>query len=93
MASIYDNILNRFSDPPPWSEEKDAVGHLLFFQIVKLTTGEGIARTLFAYITSRPGKGIRGMMIEAFNKWLEVPEDKLQIIASVVSKLHSASLL
>jgi geranylgeranyl diphosphate synthase type 3 len=76
MASIYDDILNRFSDPPPWSEEKDAA--LL---------------EPFAYITSRPGKGIRGMMIEAFNKWLEVPEDKLQIIASVVSKLHSASLL
>lgn len=93
MASIYDNILNRFSDPPPWSEEKDAVGHLpVFFQIVKLTSEKALLEP-FAYITSRPGKGIRGMMIEAFNKWLEVPEDKLQIIASVVSKLHSASLL
>jgi geranylgeranyl diphosphate synthase, type III len=47
----------------------------------------------YTYITSNPGKEIRGAMIEAFNTWLNVPEDKLKIIARVVSMLHSASLL
>jgi geranylgeranyl diphosphate synthase type 3 len=32
-------------------------------------------------------------MIEAFNKWLNVPESKLKAIARVVNMLHSASLL
>lgn len=32
-------------------------------------------------------------MIEAFNAWLNVPEDKLKVISRVVSMLHNASLL
>jgi geranylgeranyl diphosphate synthase type 3 len=32
-------------------------------------------------------------MIAAFNTWLNVPQDKLQIIAKVISILHNASLL
>lgn len=32
-------------------------------------------------------------MIEAFNTWLKVPADKLEIIGRVVNMLHSASLL
>ena len=32
-------------------------------------------------------------MIEAFNMWLNVPEDKLKVISKVVSMLHTASLL
>jgi geranylgeranyl diphosphate synthase type 3 len=32
-------------------------------------------------------------MVKAFNTWLDVPADKLQIIARAASKLHSASLL
>ncbi|KIM76617.1 hypothetical protein PILCRDRAFT_797172 [Piloderma croceum F 1598] len=47
----------------------------------------------YTYITSTPGKEIRGTMIDAFNTWLNVPEDKLKIITRVVSMLHSASLL
>jgi len=47
----------------------------------------------FTYITSNPGKEIRGTMIAAFNRWLNVPEDKLKTIARVVNMLHSASLL
>lgn len=47
----------------------------------------------FTYLTSQPGKEIRGRMIEAFNLWLNVPEEKLATIAKVVSMLHSASLL
>ncbi|KAJ8509039.1 hypothetical protein ONZ45_g8756 [Pleurotus djamor] len=47
----------------------------------------------YSYITSTPGKDMRTHMIEAFNLWLEVPEDNLRIIAKIVNMLHSASLL
>jgi geranylgeranyl diphosphate synthase type 3 len=47
----------------------------------------------FTFITSNPGKEIRGALIEAFNRWLNVPEDKLKVIARVVNMLHSASLM
>ncbi|KAH9474858.1 Geranylgeranyl pyrophosphate synthase [Psilocybe cubensis] len=47
----------------------------------------------FTYITSNPGKEIRGKLIEAFNIWLKVPSDKLQVIAKIVNMLHAASLM
>ena len=47
----------------------------------------------FNYITANPGKEIRGKLIEAFNLWLKVPADKLQLIAKVVNMLHAASLM
>ena len=47
----------------------------------------------FTYITSNPGKEIRGKMIEAFNEWLLVPKEKLAVISRVINMLHSASLL
>ncbi|RHZ58541.1 hypothetical protein CDV55_100506 [Aspergillus turcosus] len=40
-----------------------------------------------------PGKDIRGKLISAFNQWLQIPEDKLDVIKRVVGLLHSASLL
>jgi geranylgeranyl diphosphate synthase type 3 len=47
----------------------------------------------FKYVTSHPGKDIRRKLIEAFNLWLNVPADKLKIIADVVNMLHTASLM
>jgi geranylgeranyl diphosphate synthase, type III len=47
----------------------------------------------FTHISSVPGKDIRGQMLEAFNDWLNVPSDKLQIISKVINMLHNASLL
>ena len=47
----------------------------------------------YSYITGYPGKEIRSKMIEAFNLWLNVPQEKLSVISKVVSMLHSASLL
>ncbi|TFK86420.1 terpenoid synthase [Polyporus arcularius HHB13444] len=47
----------------------------------------------FTHIASVPGKEIRGQMLEAFNLWLKVPEDKLKTISKIVSMLHTASLL
>ncbi|KIK02501.1 hypothetical protein K443DRAFT_677580 [Laccaria amethystina LaAM-08-1] len=47
----------------------------------------------FTFITSNPGKEIRGKLIEAFNTWLNVPMDKLLVITKVVNMLHAASLM
>ncbi|KIP08652.1 hypothetical protein PHLGIDRAFT_34850 [Phlebiopsis gigantea 11061_1 CR5-6] len=47
----------------------------------------------FTHISSVPGKDIRGQMLEAFNAWLAVPEDKLHTISKVINMLHNASLL
>jgi geranylgeranyl diphosphate synthase type 3 len=47
----------------------------------------------FTFITSNPGKEIRGKLIEAFNTWLNVPTDKLLVITKVVNMLHAASLM
>ncbi|KAH8161548.1 hypothetical protein CIB48_g6700 [Xylaria polymorpha] len=47
----------------------------------------------YNYLFNQPGKDIRTSLINAFNVWLEVPKDALDIIAKVVAMLHTASLL
>ncbi|EJT96922.1 terpenoid synthase [Dacryopinax primogenitus] len=47
----------------------------------------------FTYTTSHPGKDIRRTMIAAFNRWLHVPAEKLDVISRVVNMLHNASLM
>jgi len=47
----------------------------------------------FTYINSNPGKEIRSQLIEAFNAWLNVPPERLSVIAGLVKMLHAASLL
>ena len=47
----------------------------------------------YAYITEKPGKNVRTKLIQAFNLWLEIPEDKIELISEVTKMLHNASLL
>ena len=47
----------------------------------------------YTFTTSNPGKEIRGKLIDAFNAWLNVPADKLKVIAKIVNMLHAASLM
>ncbi|KIJ66066.1 hypothetical protein HYDPIDRAFT_87429 [Hydnomerulius pinastri MD-312] len=47
----------------------------------------------FVYIASSPSKEIRSQLIAAFNEWLQVPPDQLELITRVVGLLHNASLL
>ncbi|EDQ91858.1 uncharacterized protein MONBRDRAFT_35977 [Monosiga brevicollis MX1] len=47
----------------------------------------------YRYVTQKPGKDIRSKLINAFNAWLKVPDDKLAIIKEVTKILHNASLL
>ena len=54
---------------------------------------EGVVRGPYDYVTSHQGKNFRTQLITSFNAWLQVPEESLQIITSVVGMLHESSLL
>jgi len=47
----------------------------------------------FDYLFGHPGKDIRSQLIAAFNAWLKVPQQSLEIITKVIGMLHTASLL
>ncbi|CAF0989864.1 unnamed protein product [Adineta steineri] len=47
----------------------------------------------FNYLKSLPGKNVRSKLIEAFNYWFQVSEEKFKIIDEIMSMLHNASLL
>lgn len=47
----------------------------------------------YDYLYGHPGKDIRSQCIAAFNKWLQVPAERLEVITRVVGMLHTASLL
>ncbi|XP_023267595.1 geranylgeranyl pyrophosphate synthase isoform X2 [Seriola lalandi dorsalis] len=47
----------------------------------------------YKYLLQLPGKQVRKKLAQAFNHWLNVPEDKLQVIIEVTEMLHNASLL
>ncbi|KAK2152745.1 hypothetical protein LSH36_320g04046 [Paralvinella palmiformis] len=47
----------------------------------------------YEYISQIPGKLIRVTLAKAFNYWLKIPEDKLEVIMEVTQMLHNASLL
>jgi geranylgeranyl diphosphate synthase, type III len=96
MASKYDGIIDTLGKLSSWSENNESVSYFFTVPQCALINGPSPLKTLlepYTYITSNPGKEIRGAMIDAFNTWLNVPEDKLKIISRVVSMLHSASLL
>ncbi|CAF0994976.1 unnamed protein product [Adineta ricciae] len=47
----------------------------------------------YEYIRTIPGKQIRPKLIQAFNLWLHIPDEKLTVIEDLVEMLHNASLL
>ncbi|KXX76508.1 Geranylgeranyl pyrophosphate synthase [Madurella mycetomatis] len=47
----------------------------------------------FDYLNGHPGKDFRSALVKAFDAWLEVPTESLEVITKVVSMLHTASLL
>ncbi|KAI8812024.1 geranylgeranyl pyrophosphate synthase [Cladochytrium replicatum] len=47
----------------------------------------------YHYLAANPGKDFRSKLIQAFNLWLNVPKQKLDVICDVVQMLHTASLL
>ncbi|KAE8280432.1 Geranylgeranyl pyrophosphate synthase [Larimichthys crocea] len=56
-------------------------------------TSERILLEPYKYLLQLPGKQVRTKLSQAFNHWLNVPEDKLQVVIEVTEMLHNASLL
>lgn len=65
------------------------------FSIPRTWTAQNERRIIepYLHLSTQPGKNIRGKLIEAFNVWLKVPEEKLCIITDVIGLLHTASLM
>ena len=47
----------------------------------------------YNYLNEKPSKNFRLKLIKAFNLWLGVNDDDINIISNIINKLHSASLL
>lgn len=47
----------------------------------------------YRYLTQNPGKGVRIKLVNAFNHWLNISQDKMDLISDAVQTLHNASLL
>lgn len=47
----------------------------------------------FDYLNGHPGKDFRSALVKAFDAWLEVPPESLEVITKVIGMLHTASLL
>lgn len=47
----------------------------------------------YTYLISHPGKDIRSKLIQAFDLWLKVPKETLEVINKVIGMLHTASLM
>ncbi|CAG8953046.1 hypothetical protein HYFRA_00003240 [Hymenoscyphus fraxineus] len=47
----------------------------------------------YEYLFTQPGKDIRAQLIAAFNEYLDIPAESLEVINNVVGMLHTASLL
>lgn len=47
----------------------------------------------FYYLSGIPGKDVRGSLIDCFQAWLKIPEEKIVVIKDIIASLHNASLL
>lgn len=47
----------------------------------------------FRYLSGIPGKDVRGSLIDCFQEWLKISEEKIVIIKDIIASLHNASLL
>ena len=47
----------------------------------------------FEYLNENKGKGMRNLLMDAFNLWYKAPKEKLDVLKGAVDQLHIASLL
>ena len=47
----------------------------------------------YSYIAENSGKKLRSQLVDAFQVWFDAPSNKLDIIKSVIERLHTSSLL
>jgi len=83
------------SSPPPPPDSMKALGDDFIYGNRNRWTEdkERILLGPYEYLLGHPGKDIRSQCIAAFNQWLRVPAERLEVITRVVGMLHTASLL
>ena len=67
-----------------------------FFSNIKRSWSDEKEKVLtgpYDYLNEHPGKDFRSQLVRAFDAWLEVPTESLEVITKVVGMLHTASLL
>jgi geranylgeranyl diphosphate synthase type 3 len=67
-----------------------------FFSSTRRTWSEDKDKILtgpYDYLNGHPGKDFRAQLVKAFDAFLEVPQESLEVITKVVGMLHTASLL
>jgi len=47
----------------------------------------------YRYISQSQGKGVRKIMMDAFNGWLQISTEQVDVVAKLISILHNASLM
>lgn len=92
---FYDNFLDKVRFNPPWpaSSEQVRPPQQPDPPRRKLTPSFQVLVEPFSYLSKAPGKEVRSALIDAFNVWMNVPEEDLTIVKKVVGMLHTASLL
>ncbi|KAL6151696.1 geranylgeranyl pyrophosphate synthetase [Exserohilum turcicum] len=79
---------------PPLESTKGIGEELIYGNGVAWTEEkERILLGPYDYLYGHPGKDIRSQCIAAFNQWLKVPPERLDVITNVVGMLHTSSLL
>jgi geranylgeranyl diphosphate synthase type 3 len=79
--------------PPPHGLNGNADKFIYGSRTTWTDEKERILTGPYDYLVGHPGKDVRSQFIAAFNKWLKVPEERLEVITRVVGMLHTASLL
>ena len=59
----------------------------------KFKFNDDVLREPYDYLTQMPGKGVRIKLVKAFNHWLNISKEKMDIICDIIQMLHNASLL
>lgn len=86
-------VMMQAPNPPP-DPERYAYEDLNFTARRTWTDDkEKVVRGPYDYVISHPGKDFRAQLINAFNAWLDVPQESLDVITRVVGMLHESSLL
>ncbi|OHE95567.1 polyprenyl synthetase [Colletotrichum orchidophilum] len=95
--SLGNNLATSFTltmqPPPPPDPSRYATSDLNFTRKTWPEEKDKVITGPFDYLYTHPGKDFRAQLIQAFNVWLEVPQDSIDVITNVVGMLHTASLL
>ncbi|EOO02679.1 putative geranylgeranyl pyrophosphate synthetase protein [Phaeoacremonium minimum UCRPA7] len=90
------SFLVNMGTQPPTPPDPSRYAHEDFNFAAKKTFSEEKEKVVlgpFDYLYNHPGKDFRAQLIKAFDAWLEVPPESLEVITKVVGMLHTASLL